>query len=453
MRWMGSACRSRRRAGVVAFGLLLGLVPHSLVGAPTNAIVELVPSPEPGWPQWRGPRRDGISRETGLLPQWPEGGPRLLWTSTNLGRGYSSPILSGGRLFLTGDVGTELRIFALDLGGRPLWQATNGQAWKGPYPGARACCALRDGRLFHLNAHGRVACLDPATGRELWAVNVIERFGGKVPTWALGECLLVDGPRVIVTPGGSRALMAALEAKSGQPVWATEPLRMEQSPGPAQERVAGKAGETDPAGYASPILMQVADRRLIVSCSLRHSFGVDADTGRLLWTRPLVTRYQVIAATPVRVGDGVFVTAPDSDGGKFYRLRRSDSAVHPETVWTTALDTCHGGLVFAGDVLFGSWYRRHRGWACVDARTGSIRYETSELAMGSVTYADGRLYYLSQEGEMALIRPTHDHFEFTGRFRLVSDHEKDVWAHPVILDGRLYLRYHDRLFCYNLRAR
>jgi len=453
VRLIASVNLSRSRARAIAAGLLLRLVSLSLAESATNTIVELVASPEPGWPQWRGPRRDGISRETGLLPQWPEGRPTLLWTSTNLGRGYSSPIISGGRIFLTGDVGDDLRIFALDLAGTPLWQATNGQAWKGPYPGARACCALRDGRLFHLNAHGRVACLDPATGRELWAVDIVERFGGKVPTWALGECLLVDGPHVIVTPGGSRALMAALDARTGEAVWTTEPLRMEALPGPAHERVMGKPGETDPAGYASPILLQFADRRLILSCSLRHSFGVDADTGALLWTRPFVTRYHVIAATPVLVGDGVFITAPDSDGGKFYHLRRRESSVHPETVWTSPLDTCHGGLVVAGDALFGSWYRRHRGWACVDARSGVILYETSELAMGSVTHADGRLYCLSQEGEMALIRPTPDRFEFTGRFRLVSDHDKDVWAHPVILDGRLYLRYHDRLFCYDIRAR
>jgi outer membrane protein assembly factor BamB len=418
-----------------------------------RAGLELSASPEPGWPQWRGPRRDGISHETGLLPQWPEGGPRLLWTSANLGRGYSSPVLSGGRIFLTGDVGEDLLVFALDLEGKRLWQTTNGQAWKDPYPGARACGALRDGRLFHLNAHGRVTCLDPASGRELWAVDIIERFGGKVPTWALGECLLVDGPRVIVTPGGSRGSMAALDARTGATVWTAEPLRLDGSSGPAHERLAGQPGETDPAGYASPVLVQQGKRRLIVSCSLRHSFGVDADTGALLWTRALETRYQVIAATPVLVADGVFVTAPDSTGGKLYRLLATDAGIAPETAWTSPLDTCHGGLVVVGNDLFGSWYRRRRGWACVDTRTGAIRYETADLPMGSVIWAEGRLYCLSQEGEMTLIQPRPDRFEFTGRFRLVSEHEKDVWAHPVILDGRLYLRYHGRLFCYDIRAR
>ncbi len=443
----------RHPASAIASGLLLSLAPLRAAETATDATIALVASPEPGWPQWRGPRRDGVSRETGLLPQWPEGGPQLLWCATNLGRGYSSPIISAGRLYLTGDAGDELNVFALDLDGKLRWRATNGLAWKGPYPGARACCALRDGRLFDLNAHGRVVCLDPATGRELWAVNVLERFGGKVPTWGLAECLLADGPRVIVTPGGDQALMVALDTRTGKPVWTTEPLRLGSSPDAAPDRAPGKPGETDPAGYSSPALIQLGNRRMIVSCSYRHCFGVDADTGALLWTRPLLTRYQVIVATPTLVDGGLFITAPDVDAGKLYGLRLRGSAVRVETVWTSPLDTCQGSAVWAGDALFGSWYRNRRGWAAVDARTGEVRYETPEIAMGSALYADGRLYCLSQEGEMALIRPTADHFEFTGRFQVVSDHDKDVWAHPVILDGRLYLLYHGRLFCYAIQAR
>ncbi len=449
---IASPDRSRFPSRAVTLGLCFSLLTLACAESATTPAVELIASPEPGWPQWRGPRRDGVSRETGLLPQWPEGGPRLLWCATNLGRGYSSPIISGGRIFLTGDVGNDLRVFALDLAGKLRWQVTNGLAWKGPYPGARACCALRDGRLFDLNAHGRVVALDPATGRELWALNLLERFGGKIPTWALAECLLVDGPRVIVTPGGDRALMAALDTRTGHPVWTTEPLRLGPGTEPTQERAPGKPGETDPAGYVSPVLVRLGNRRMIVSCSYRHSFGVDADTGALLWTRPMLTRYQVIAATPTLAEGGLFITAPDVDAGKLYRPRLRGSAVEVETVWTSPLDTCHGGVVCVGDALFGSWYRNRRGWAAVDARTGEVRYETSETAMGSAIHADGRLYCLSQEGEMALLRPTADHFEFTGRFQVVSDHDKDVWSHPVILDGRLYLRYHERLFCYDIQA-
>ena len=163
----------------------------------------LIASPEQGWPQWRGPRRDNICDETGLLQQWPEEGPKLIWKISGLGRGYSAPIVTGGRIYIAGDVGDELHVFAFDLDGKQVWQAKNGRAWKGPSPGARASCTFSAGNLYHMNAHGRVACLDAATGREIWAVEVLERFEGKNITWALSENLLVDGNNVVVTAGGT----------------------------------------------------------------------------------------------------------------------------------------------------------------------------------------------------------------------------------------------------------
>jgi len=423
----------------------------------------LIASPEPGWPQWRGPRRDGVCDETGLLQQWPAGGPQLLWKASGLGRGYCAPIITGGRIYLAGDVADELRIFALDLQGQPVWQSENGRAWKSPYPGARASCAYSEGRLYHRNAHGRVACLDARTGAELWAVDVLERFGGKTITWGLAENLLVDGPRLIVTAGGTTALMAALDKKTGATVWTTEPLRLGKSDSPAQERLAEPQGETDSASYGSPILFAFGGRRLLVSSSLRHIFAVDADAGKLLWTRPFPTRYSVIAATPVLVGEAVFITAPDTDCGGLFRMLSMNAPLSPaegeragvrgtERLWATELDTCHGGQVYVNGALYGACYRRDDGWVCLDARTGQIRYRTTELAQGSALYADGRLYCLSQEGEMTLIKPTPNGFEFVGRFRLVQDRKDDAWTHPVILDKRLYLRYHDTLYCYDVRA-
>ena len=451
-------CRWRFRASpaVVLGGSLLLFTPAPLPAAETEGRADearLIASPEPGWPQWRGPRRDGLCDETGLLQHWPDAGPPLLWKTNGLGRGYVAPIITGNRLYLAGDVDEDLQVFAFDLQGRRLWQATNGRAWKGPYPGARASCAFRDGRLYHLNAHGRVACWNAATGAELWAVDLLERFGGRVNTWAYSECLLVDGPRVIVTPGGRRALMAALDARTGRTVWATEPLRLGKTDQPAQERVAEPADETDSASYASPILFQLGGRRHLVNCALRHVFGVDADTGELLWTRPLQTRYSVIAATPVLVGDAVFVTAPDTEDGGLYRVRPQGRGVGVEKLWATSLDTCHGGLVLGDGVLYGSWYRRAKGWACLDTRTGRVRYDLKDLAKGSVLAADRRLYCLSEAGEMALLKPTPPGFEYAGRFRLVPGRPSDVWTHPVIWDGRLYLRHHESLFCFDIRSR
>ena len=250
-------------------------------------------------------------------------------------------------------------------------------------------------------------------------------------------------------------MMATLDKKTGITVWSSAPLRLGKSDLPAHVRVAMPEGEVDSASYASPILFTLGGRRHIVSCSSRHIFGVDADTGELLWTRSMPTRYRVVANTPVLVGDSVFFAAPDqmADGAGLYRIHTENRLVNVEKLWSSPIDTCHGGFVYHDGMIFGSWYRQQRLWGCIDAGTGEVKYQLKDLAMGDVLYADGRLYCLSQQGEVALIKPTPTAFEYTGRFRLITERTSDVWAYPVIFDGRLYLRYHDAFFCYDIRAK
>lgn len=395
----------------------------------------LIASGEPGWPQWRGPRRDGISPQTGLLQSWPAGGPPLAWKIGDLGRGWSSPIVTRGMIYITGDVGDDLCIVALSLDGTPKWKTTNGRAWTGQYPGARASCVYAEGALYHLNAHGRVVSLDAATGRENWAVDILARFDGAPILWGLSECLLVDGARLIVTPGGRKGMMAALDAKTGKTIWTSEPI------------------EKNDAGYGSPILFELDGRRQIVNYSSRHAFGVDADTGRLLWKQPRPSEYIALCFTPVFCGDSVFVTTPGKNGSTLYRLAAGAGEVHAETVWDHPLDTLQGGAVLVDGMLYGAGYEGFKGWAAVDVATGKTRFTTRELPTGSVIYADSRLYCLSERGEMALIKPTTSAFEVVGRFTRVEERKQDVWAQPVICDGRLYLRYHETLTCHDLRAR
>lgn len=430
--------RDRRDSVLPVF--LLALLPCLTTPAaevsPAARKPVIIPSTEPGWPQWRGPYRDGIAREGNLLKQWPEGGPRVLWEVNFLGRGYSAPVIAGGRLFITGDVGEHLALYALNLEGKLLWQATNGASWKDPYPGARASVAYREGRLYHLNAHGRLACLDAATGREQWAVDVIQRFQARNITWALSECLLVDEQNVYVTAGGDTALMAALDKNTGATRWASPPLRL------AQPEAAA-----DRASYASPILFEWAGRRHLVNCSQTHAFGMDARTGALLWSYPMPTTYKVLASTPVLIGDGVFVTGPDSPGGTLLQIRDTGAQVSVSPKWVSKLDTCHGGVIEVDGLLVGSWYRGRRGWACLDALTGNLLHQTNALAKGSQIFADGRFYWLTEDGHMALVEADREKFTFHGQFRFVEKHKSDVWAHPVIHQGRLYLRYHERLVC------
>lgn len=395
----------------------------------------LIASEEQDWPQWRGPRRDGISDEEGLLSTWPATGPRLLWKVEGLGTGWSSPIVVDERLYVTGDVGDDLVVFAFDRSGTEQWRVKNGKAWKRPYPGARACCVFSEGRLYHLNAHGRVACLDTASGNELWAVNILERFRAKNITWALSECLLVDGARVIVTPGGRKALMAALDRRNGQTVWTTEPL-----------------GE-DRTSHCSPILFRYAGRRVIANCSSAHGFGVDADTGKLLWTVPLKNPHGVNASTPIYGSGSVYYVTPYSEMGRAYRLVTDGQAVTAEHIWTSGLDTVTGAAVLVDGTLFAAGYRESKWWFGVDWQTGETKYELKDFTTGSAIYADGRLYCFDEKGSAGLLKPGPDGLEIAGRFALVAEKVRDAWTHPVLHDGRLYLRYHDTLFCYDVKKR
>jgi len=402
----------------------------------------LIASPEAGWPQWRGPRRDGISNETGLLASWPEGGPKRLWKIDDLGRGWSSPIIVNGTVYVTGDVGKDLVIYAFDLGGRPKWKVTNGRAWTRSFPGSRACCAYSEGVLYHMNAHGRVAALDASTGKQRWAVEVLERFGSRNITWAMGECLLVDGPRLIVTPAGPKTLMAALDKTDGRTVWTCEPVPDEM------------------ASYCSPILFRHSGRRFLTNCTSHHAFGVDADTGKLLWTVPLRNRHGVTITTPVYGGGCVFYVTPDGPNGVCYRIGGDPPGTHVALVWRSPVDTLTGGAVLVDGLLFANGCKKSKTLHAIDWTSGRTRYElprfTSERPRwggGACVWADGRLYCLIEDGRVALLEPKPDGFAVAGRFQLVDAKRADAWAHPVLLDGRLYLRYDETLWCYDVRGR
>jgi len=396
----------------------------------------LIPSPEAGWPQWHGRWRDGISRETNLLQVWPEGGPKVLWTAENLGRGWSGPIITGGSIYLAGDFGSDCFVLCLDSQGHERWRTPNGRAWTRNHQGARASCAYADGRVYHMNGHGRLTCLEAETGKELWAQNVLEQYGGKPITWGLSECVLVHDGKVFATPGGTRAFMVALDAETGRPVWLSPPL-----PDASVQRT----------GYASPILLRFGGRNLIVNLALRAIVCLDADTGRIYDTFAKRTKYDASCATPVYHRGGIFYTLPTASGAVFLDLVAGDGGARFRKRWDGRMDNCNGGAVAVDGYIYGSGWDA-TGWVCYEVATGTQTYESRELARGAPTYADGRLYCLGEDGTMALVRPGPKAFDIVSRFRLVEGTVKDAWTHPVILDGRLYLRYHDRLWCYDVRG-
>jgi len=409
-------------------------VPAGICAATTYPLPEgLIASPDPGWPQWRGIRRDGISDEKGLLAEWPKDGPPLFWKFDGLGAGWSSPVIVGARIFITGDVDGDLVLFALDHEGKVQWRAKNGAAWKGSYPGSRACCAYSVGYLYHLNAHGRLACFDAGDGAEIWAADILERFDAENPTWAIAECVLIDGPRVIVTPGGKKALVAALDKQTGHTLWTTPPIPGEQT------------------SYCSPILFAYAGRRLIANCSSQHGFGVDADTGKLLWTVPMSNPYKVNVATPIYGTSRICYITADAEDGRLYRLKQDGQGIGAQHVWTAPIDTVTGSGVLVDGVLYAAGYRKAKHWFAIDWETGKTLYEHNDLTTGAAIYADGRLYIQDERGTVALLKPTPNGLQTTGQFQLTPNPVHDAWAHPVLLNARLYLRYHDTLWCYNVK--
>ena len=311
----------------------------------------LVGSDREDWPQWRGPRRDGISDETGLLTAWPEEGPVRLWTVSDIGRGYSAPIVVDETVYITGDEEEDLVIRAFSPNGELRWQVKNGAAWKQSYPGARSACTYDEGKLYHMNAHGRLVCLDAKTGAEQWVVNVLERFEGKNITWGLSESLLVYGDLVFATPCGAKGLVVALNKQTGETVWATPALEEEQP------------------SYASPILVRINGRNLLVNSAIKNAFAVDTATGELCWKVPQLDPKNTVSTIPVLGKNEVVLTNVSRGFGGIYGVRLEGTTA--ERTWTKQLSISHGSSIcIEGQVYAASSRGDARGWVEIDAATG-----------------------------------------------------------------------------------
>lgn len=387
------------------------------------------------WPQWQGPDRDNISRETGLLKTWPAGGPEKLWTFKGLGKGYASPIVVGDRVYITGSAENEEILFALDTEGRKVWQTVYGPLWTRNFPSARTSPTFQDGRLHVVSSLGKVACINAADGTVAWDVDMKARFGARDITWGITESPLVVGDRLICTPGGETVAMAALSVKDGATIWTTE-------------------GLSDKSAYCSPQLVRRGTRSLAVTALSEHIVGVDIADGKVLWSHPYKGRCGAHVNTPV-YGDGiVYFTSGYNDGGVALKLSADGDSV--VKLWDDkTLDTHHGGLVLLEGHLYGSnWENNAKGkWVCMELATAKVKYETDWQCKGSLTSAEGMLYcYEEKHGHVALVKATPDGFDPISTFRVEEGNDQH-WAHPVIAHGRLYIRHGDVLMCHDIQAR
>jgi len=385
------------------------------------------------WPQWRGPNRDDISSETGLLKQWPEGGPKLLWTARGIGDGFSTVAIADGMVYTAGNVGSDTVITALDLDGKLKWQAKNGPAFTRNKAGSRSTPTIDGGLLYHKNPDGDLVCLDAKTGKEVWSLNILKEFGGRNITWALAESLLVDGNNLIASPGGPEAAIVAMDKKTGKTVWACK-------------------GIDDKPGYSSPILVEQGGLRQIVQMTAQHAIGVNAKTGELLWSFPHKTSYDANIPTPIYHDGHIFINSGYGSGGELLKLTVDGDKASVEQVWKTkALDNHHGGVVLVGGCLYGS---THNGqWVCLDFKTGEVKYKAPGVGKGSLTYADGMLYTYSEGGgKVGLVKATPEGHEIISQFAVPRGGSGPNWAHPVVCGGRLYLRHADYLWAYGIKA-
>ena len=405
----------------------------SLFGLATANVVAFQAADQASdWPRFHGPQGANLSPETGLLRQWPAGGPPRLWTAQGIGDGFATVAIAGGRIYTAGNRNNQTVITALDSSGKLLWQVPNGGAWTGAQPGSRGTPTIEGERLYHESPLGGIICLDAASGRKIWGLNILEKFGAENTTWALAESLLIDGGHLICSPGGPQTAVVALDKRSGQTIW--------KSPSVGGDR----------AGYASPTLAVHQGLRMILTMTSQHAIGVHADTGELLWEFNHVTPWDENIFSPIFHDGQVFFSTGHRVGSVMLKVHVQGEKASVQEVWrSTDLDNHHGGTILLGPHLYGSLWST--GWACLEWRSGKTMYSSRGVGKGSLTYADGMLYTLGENGQMGLVPAGPRDHTVVSRFQLPPGGAGPVWAHPVVCGGRLYLRHGDFLYAYDVR--
>jgi outer membrane protein assembly factor BamB len=394
------------------------------------------------WPQWRGPQRNGISQEKGLLGAWPAEGPKLLWQLTDIGSGYSTPAIVAGRLYVLGNRGMDDEfVLALDAAtGKQLWSTRLGKVGlnMGPqYPGARSTPTVDGDVLYALGSDGDLACLETASGKELWHKNLRSDFNGQPGKWAYAESPLVDGAHLICTPGGKQATLVALDKKAGSVVW----------------KSAVPTG--DQAAYASPQAVDVGGGREYVQFLQNGVVGVDAKTGQFLWNYgKTATGSPANIPTPV-AGAGFIYSATGKGGCGLIHLKPGANSVAVDEVYFRKdLPSTIGGAVLVDGRLYGT---TPRGLVCAEFATGKVLWQDECIGPGSILYADGRLYLHGENnGQAALVEASPEAYRERGRFTPPGQPERGkakAWAYPVVANGKFYLRDQGTLWCYDVQAR
>jgi len=390
------------------------------------------------WPQWRGPLRDDISTETGLLQQWPAGGPALAWKTTDLGEGYSGVSVVKGKVYTMGDQGEASFLFALEAAtGKVIWSTKVGKSG-GNYPGPRCTPTVDDDQVITLGQFGDLVCVSAADGKERWRHNLQNDFGGKMMSgWGYAESPVVEDGKVICTPGGMQGTMVALDKKTGAIVWHSKEW-------------------TDHASYSSIVMATINGVRQCVQLTDASVGGVAAQDGRLLWRAPRPGKTAVIP-TPIVADNSVYVTSAYNIGCNLFKVDTDGTGTGftaRQVYSNKEMLNQHGGVVKVGDYLYG--YSDGKGWTCQNFKTGEVVWQEKEkLSKGSLSCAGGMLYLRTESGPgtVVLLEPTPKGWTEKGRFDQPNRSDKNSWPHPVVSGGCLYLRDQGVLFCYDVKQK
>ncbi|HET9481556.1 MAG TPA: PQQ-binding-like beta-propeller repeat protein [Candidatus Polarisedimenticolia bacterium] len=423
--------------------LILALLAALPVGQPARA---------DDWPQWRGPNRDARSAESGLLGSWPEGGPKKLWSASGFGVGYSSLAVAGGRIYTLGDLDAgQYLIAARQSDGGVLWKTKVGPALAHDFPGPRSTPTVAGNRACALGTEGDLVCVRSDDGKEIWRRNILTDFAGRQMKyggqhyWRISESPLVDEGRVIVTPGAADALLVALDADTGKEVWRT--------------KGAGSLGEKgdDGTAYSSAIVSNAGGVRQYVQLVGRGAVGVEAATGRLLWSYNRIANRTANIPTPIVKNDLVFVSTAYETGAALLKLAPGGGGITATERYFLPHDVFqnhHGNMILEDGVIYAG-HGHNRGYPiAVEMQTGKVLWGPARndgTGSAAVAWADGRMYMRYQNGLMVLVETTPEAYRQRGSF-MIPDVRRESWSHPVIADGVLLLREQDRIHAYALKS-
>ncbi len=398
------------------------------------------------WPAWRGPERNGLSPDTGLLKQWPAAGPQLAFRTDGVGNGFSSLAIAGSRILTMGDRGADQYVIALNgEDGKQLWATKVGGAWEDEYAGPRSTPTVDGDRVYVLTTDGDLVCLDLASGKEKWRKSISRDYrGGMMSGWRFAESPLVDGDRVVFTPGAPKALLAAVDKMTGRELWRSATPDF------------GSRGK-DGAAYSSVVVSNAGGVKQYVQLTGRGLVGVRASDGWVLWSYNRIANDVANIPTPIVKDDYVFAATGYSTGSALLKLAKNGEKFDVQEVYflgPNVFQNHHGGMVLVGDYLYAG-QGHNRGFPiCIEFLTGKVKWGGDIRNAGSgsaaVTYADGHVYFRYQNGIMMLVEATPEGYKEKGSFEIPARRTYS-WSHPVVTNGRLYLREQDALLVYKLR--